>query len=100
MVAGALDGVYRSNDGGNNWQKISPADGIVKNIESIAVDPKDPNTTYKLSVCYWIKDDCDNAWKYYDECKKLGLLIFCDLIPRYFFLAFSENKFDQEKDQH
>ena len=46
IVAGALDGVYRSNDGGNNWQKISPSDGIVKNIESIAVDPKDPNVVY------------------------------------------------------
>jgi photosystem II stability/assembly factor-like uncharacterized protein len=46
VVAGALDGVYRSNDGGNNWQRISPSDGVVKNIESIAVDPKDPNVIY------------------------------------------------------
>ncbi len=46
VVAGALDGVYRSTDGGNNWQKISPNDGVVKNIESIAVDPKDPNVVY------------------------------------------------------
>ncbi|MGA7167720.1 MAG: hypothetical protein WBX08_01115, partial [Candidatus Sulfotelmatobacter sp.] len=46
IVAGALDGVYRSTDGGNNWQRISPNDGIVKNVESIAVDPKDPNVVY------------------------------------------------------
>jgi photosystem II stability/assembly factor-like uncharacterized protein len=46
VVAGALDGVYRSNDGGNNWQRISPNDGVVKNIESIAVDPKNPNVVY------------------------------------------------------
>ena len=46
IVAGALDGVYRSSDGGNNWQRISSNDGVVKNIESIAVDPKDPNVVY------------------------------------------------------
>ena len=46
IVAGALDGVYRSTDGGNNWQRISSNDGIVKNIESIAIDPKDPNVIY------------------------------------------------------
>ncbi len=46
VVAGALDGVYRSTDGGNTFQKISSNDGIVKNIESIAVDPKDPNIVY------------------------------------------------------
>jgi photosystem II stability/assembly factor-like uncharacterized protein len=46
VVAGALDGVYRSTNGGNNWEKISSSDGIVKNIESIAVDPKDPNVIY------------------------------------------------------
>jgi photosystem II stability/assembly factor-like uncharacterized protein len=28
VVAGALDGVYRSTDGGNAWQRISPSDGI------------------------------------------------------------------------
>src|SRR5271166_5183844 len=46
VVAGALDGVYRSTDSGNTFQKISSNDGIVKNIESIAVDPKDPNIVY------------------------------------------------------
>lgn len=26
----------------------------------------------KLSICYFLKNDCENARKYYDECKKLG----------------------------
>jgi photosystem II stability/assembly factor-like uncharacterized protein len=46
VVAGALDGVYRSTNGGTDWQKISPNDGVVKNVESLAIDPKDPNTIY------------------------------------------------------
>ncbi len=41
-------------------------------VKSYQLDPKDQNTTFKLSICYWNKDDCDNAWKYYDICKELG----------------------------
>jgi tetratricopeptide (TPR) repeat protein len=39
---------------------------------SYNLDPKDQSTAYKLSTSYWYKGDCDNAWKYYDECKALG----------------------------
>jgi photosystem II stability/assembly factor-like uncharacterized protein len=47
LVAGALDGVYRSKDGGDTWERLSPANSAdIKNIESIAIDPKDPNTVY------------------------------------------------------
>ncbi len=47
LVAGALDGVFRSMDGGDSWDRMSPANHAdIKNIESIAVDPKDPNTVY------------------------------------------------------
>lgn len=41
-------------------------------LKSYELDNKDQNTTFKLSVCYWNKSDCDNAWRYYNECKALG----------------------------
>jgi photosystem II stability/assembly factor-like uncharacterized protein len=47
LVAGALDGVFRSKDAGETWQQLSPANSTeIKNIESVAVDPRDPNTVY------------------------------------------------------
>jgi tetratricopeptide (TPR) repeat protein len=45
---------------------------IVYLLKSYQLDATDQNTTFKLSVCYWNKGDCDNAWKYYDICKTLG----------------------------
>ena len=47
LISGTLEGVYRSQDGGDNWQRISPANHAeIKNVESIAIDPKDPNLIY------------------------------------------------------
>lgn len=47
LVAGALDGVFRSSDGGDRWERISPENHPeIKNIESVAVDPQDPNIIY------------------------------------------------------
>jgi len=40
--------------------------------KSYQIDPKDQNTIFKLSTCYLYKGDCDNAWKFYYECKALG----------------------------
>ncbi len=41
-------------------------------LKSYAIDPKDQNTCFKLSVCFLNKKDCKNAKKYYKECKELG----------------------------
>lgn len=47
LVAGTLQGVYRSTDGGNRWKRISPEDNAeIHNVESIAIDPKDPGIIY------------------------------------------------------
>ena len=40
-------------------------------MKSYRIDPNYSNTLVNLSVCYLIKDDCDNAWKYHDECKAI-----------------------------
>ncbi len=47
LVAGTLEGVFRSMDSGAHWQRISPEDSKeIHEIESLAVDPTDPDTIY------------------------------------------------------
>jgi len=47
LVAGALDGVFRSRDAGKNWEMITPAnDSELRNFDSLAVDPRDPDIIY------------------------------------------------------
>lgn len=47
LAVGALDGVYRSQDAGGTWEKITPANHPeLKNFESIAIDPKDSAVIY------------------------------------------------------
>ena len=47
LVAGALDGVYRSDDAGDSWQRISPSNNPeIKNIESVAIRPDNSKIIY------------------------------------------------------
>lgn len=47
LVAGTLQGVYRSMDNGVHWKQISPQGSAeIKEVQSIAVDPSDPNVIY------------------------------------------------------
>jgi photosystem II stability/assembly factor-like uncharacterized protein len=47
LVVGTLKGVYRSEDGGQHWDQISPMGSAeLHEVESIAIDPKDPKTIY------------------------------------------------------
>ena len=47
MVAGTLEGVFRSQDSGAHWQRISPEDNKeIHEVESLAIEPTDPDTIY------------------------------------------------------
>ncbi len=69
LVAGALDGVYRTNDGGNTWEHLSPADSAqIKNVESIAIDPKDSNTVYAGTWhLAWKTSDAGANWQHINK---------------------------------
>ena len=69
LVAGALDGVYRSKDGGDSWEHLSPANSSeIKNIESIAIDPKDPNTIYAGTWhLAWKTTDAGANWQHINK---------------------------------
>lgn len=69
LVAGALDGVYRTNDGGGAWQRISPLSYTeIKNVESIAVDPKNPDVVYAGTWhLAWKTDDGGKSWHHINK---------------------------------
>lgn len=47
LFAGTLSGVFRSDDDGAHWQRISPAAPTeLRNVESLALDPRDPLVLY------------------------------------------------------
>ncbi len=47
LVAGTLTGVYRSTDGGEHWQLISPEGSQeIHEVESVAIDPANPQIIY------------------------------------------------------
>jgi photosystem II stability/assembly factor-like uncharacterized protein len=69
LVAGALDGVYRTSDGGDSWQLLSPANSTeIKNIESIAIDPKHPDTVYAGTWhLAWKTSDAGANWQHINK---------------------------------
>ena len=66
---GALDGVFRTRNGGDSWERISPASlAEVKNIESIAIDPKNPDVVYAGTWhLAWKTDDGGANWQHINK---------------------------------
>src|SRR5215475_10818942 len=64
LVAGVLDGVFRSRDGGDNWERISPEHHAeIKNVESVAVDPVNPDVIYAGTWHLpWKTEDGGKTW--------------------------------------
>lgn len=47
LVAGTLDGVYRTQNASKTWERISPEQHAeLRNLDSLAIDPHDPQTIY------------------------------------------------------
>jgi len=47
LMAGTLQGVFRSTDSGAHWEQISPKDSAeIHEVESLAVDPANPDVIY------------------------------------------------------
>ena len=65
LVAGALDGVFRSRDGGDTWQRISPdKHAELKQVESVAIDPVNPDVIYAGTWHLpWKTDDSGKTWR-------------------------------------
>jgi photosystem II stability/assembly factor-like uncharacterized protein len=64
LVVGALDGIYRSRNGGRDFERISPANHAeIKNVESIAIDPVNPNVIYAGTWHLpWKTEDGGKTW--------------------------------------
>lgn len=65
LVAGTLTGVFRSEDGGDTWKRISPAGhDEIKNVESVAIDPVDPRVVYVGTWHLpWKTTDAGRNWR-------------------------------------
>src|SRR5262245_36103972 len=65
LVAGTLTGVFRSDDGGDGWRRISPlGHPEIKNVESVAVDTADPRVVYAGTWHLpWKTLDAGRTWR-------------------------------------
>ena len=64
LVAGTRSGVFRSNDSGKAWERISPeGDPELRNVDSLAVDPRDAEIIYAGTYHLpWKTSDGGKSW--------------------------------------
>jgi photosystem II stability/assembly factor-like uncharacterized protein len=65
LVAGSLSGVFRSRNAGKTWDRISPAGHEeIRNIHSVAIDPRNPDVIYAGTFHLpWKTEDGGATWK-------------------------------------
>lgn len=65
LIAGALDGVFRSSDSGRTWELITPLGDLeLRNFDSLAIDPQDPEIIYAGTFHLpWKTIDGGKNWK-------------------------------------
>ncbi|MGH9792481.1 MAG: WD40/YVTN/BNR-like repeat-containing protein [Candidatus Acidiferrales bacterium] len=64
LVAGTLDGIYRSRDAGGAWARISPeGHEEIRNLDSLAIDPMNPEVIYAGTYHLpWKTEDGGRTW--------------------------------------
>jgi len=65
LVAGAVDGMFRSVDAGRTWQRLTPEQHEeLRNFDSVALDPVDPRIIYAGTYHLpWKSIDAGAHWK-------------------------------------
>lgn len=65
LVAGAISGVFRSDDGGDTWRRVSPLGHTdLRNVESVAIDPANPSVLYAGTWHLpWKTEDGGRTWR-------------------------------------
>ncbi|MFN0086546.1 MAG: YCF48-related protein [Blastocatellia bacterium] len=65
LVAAARNGIYRSLDRGNGWERITPVnDPELTGFHSVAIDPRDANMIYVgTHHLPWKTDNGGQSWK-------------------------------------
>ncbi len=65
LVAGTLDGVYRTLDAAKSWERISPEHHQeLRNLDSLAIDPRDPQIIYAGTFhLSWKTKDGGRNWR-------------------------------------